>query len=94
MTMQKEEICHKLKELIVETLNLEEMSAADIETEAPLFREGLGLDSIDALELGLGVKKAFKVKLSAEDEHMREHFYSVSTLADYIIAQRPEILEE
>lgn len=92
--MQKEDICQKLKELIVETLNLEEMSADDIQTEAPLFREGLGLDSIDALELGLAVKRTFKVKLSAEDENMRQHFYSVSTLADFIIAQRPEIADE
>lgn len=90
--MTKDELHTAIKELIIETLNLEDMTADDIETGAPLFREGLGLDSIDALELGLAVKKTFKVKLSAEDENMRQHFHSVATLADFIVSMRPEIL--
>lgn len=76
----------KIKELIISTLNLEGMTPADIETEAPLFGDGLGLDSIDALELGLAIKNEFNVVLSSENEEMRAHFYSVKTLADYIRA--------
>ena len=69
-----------------------DFSASDIETDAPLFREGLGLDSIDALELGLAVKKRFNVTMKAESEEMRAHFYSVATLADYIISKRSDLI--
>lgn len=78
----------EIKNLIISTLNLEGVSPDDIETDAPLFGEGLGLDSIDALELGLAVKNQYGVVLSAESEEMREHFYSVATLAAFINAQR------
>lgn len=78
----------QIKQLIIDTLNLEGMTTSDINTEDPLFGDGLGLDSIDALELGLAVKSAFNVVLSAENEEMRAHFYSVKTLADYIRSMR------
>ncbi len=78
----------EIKNLIISTLNLEGVSPDDIETDAPLFGDGLGLDSIDALELGLAVKNQYGVVLSAESEEMREHFYSVATLAAFINAQR------
>ena len=55
--MNREEIEGKLKEIVVTSLDLEDVSVADIESEMPLFGEGLGLDSIDALELGMAVKK-------------------------------------
>ena len=78
----------EIKNLIISTLNLEGVSPDDIETDAPLFGEGLGLDSIEALELGLAVKNQYGVVLSAESEEMRQHFYSVATLATFINAQR------
>ena len=79
------ELEEKLKQLIIDTLNLEGMTPADIPTDAALFSpDGVGLDSIDALELGLAVKNTFGVTLSAENEEMRAHFYSVQTLADFI----------
>ena len=65
---------NEVKALIIEALNLEDMTPEDIETDAPLFGEGLGLDSIDALELGLAVKKRFGVSLSGETEEVRAHF--------------------
>ncbi|OON40746.1 acyl carrier protein [Izhakiella australiensis] len=82
------ELSTEIKQMIIDTLNLEELSVDDIETEAPLFGEGLGLDSIDALELGLAVKNRYGVVLSAESEQMRQHFYSVATLAAFISQQR------
>lgn len=88
--MQEEQLYTEIKQLIIDSLNLEDMSADDIDTEAPLFNEGLGLDSIDALELGLAVKTKYGVVLSAENEEMRRHFYSVKTLADYIASQRQQ----
>lgn len=77
-----------IKNLIITTLNLDEISADDIDADAPLFGDGLGLDSIDALELGLAVKTHYGVVLSAENEEMRQHFYSVATLAAFIESQR------
>ena len=59
----------------------------DSEADAALFGDGLGLDSIDALELGLAVKNRYGVVLSAESEEMRQHFYSVFTLAAFILSR-------
>lgn len=78
----------EIKNLIITTLNLEELSADDIDTDVALFGDGLGLDSIDALELGLAVKNRYGVVLSAESDEMRQHFFSVATLAAFIDAQR------
>ena len=69
-----EELVLQMKKMIVEALNLEDISPEDIETEAPLFGDGLGLDSIDALELGLALKNTFGVKISPESENVKEHF--------------------
>lgn len=83
-----EELALEIKQMIIDTLNLEEIAADEIDSEAPLFGDGLGLDSIDALELGLAVKNRYGVVLSAESEEMRQHFYSVFTLAAFILSQR------
>ena len=65
-----------------------ELTVEDIDSEAALFGDGLGLDSIDALELGLAVKNQYGVVLSAESDEMRQHFFSVATLASFIQSQR------
>ncbi|AVJ16378.1 phosphopantetheine-binding protein [Serratia rhizosphaerae] len=78
----------EIKQLIIDSLNLEGMTPDEIDTQAPLFGEGLGLDSIDALELGLALKNRYGVVLSAESDDMRQHFYSVETLAAFVSAQR------
>jgi acyl carrier protein len=65
-------------------LNLEDLTVYDINDKDPLFNEGLGLDSIDALELGMEIKKKFGVTFS-EFEDNSQIFYSVETIADYII---------
>ncbi|ATO35422.1 Acyl carrier protein [Dickeya dianthicola] len=83
-----EDLFLEIKQMIIDALNLEEVSVDEIETAAPLFGEGLGLDSIDALELGLAVKNRYGVVLSAESEEMRQHFFSVATLASFIMSQR------
>lgn len=80
-------LINTLKQMIIETLNLEDITPDDIETDAPLFGDGLGLDSIDALELGLAVKNRYGVALSAESETLRAHFFSVATLAAFINQQ-------
>ncbi len=78
----------EIKELIIDALELEDISVEDIETEAPLFVDGLGLDSIDALELGLAIKKKYQVKLDANSEDTKRHFASVKALAEFIEAER------
>lgn len=73
-----------LKSLIIDTLDLEDISPEDIVDSEPLFGEGLGLDSIDALELGLAIKKTFDVKIEANSEKTKEHFYSINNLVLFI----------
>ena len=86
-SMTREEIESKLKEVIVSALDLEDLTPADIATDVPLFGEGLGLDSIDALELGMAVKKAFGVTFASDSAENKKIFYSVKTLADYVEQQ-------
>jgi acyl carrier protein len=74
----------EVKEMIIDVLQLEDITPADIETDAPLFVEGLGLDSIDALELGVALQKRYGISLSAESEDTRRHFASVRALASLI----------
>jgi acyl carrier protein len=74
----------RLKELIVETLALEDVEPASIDTSAPLFGEGLGLDSIDALELALAIHTEFGVKTQENDDRNREYYRSVESLANFI----------
>lgn len=87
MVMSREEIESKIKELVISSLDLEDLSVSDIETDAPLFDGGLGLDSIDALELGMAVKKAFGISFSSNATENKGIFHSVKTLADYIESQ-------
>jgi len=87
--MKRDEIESRLKEIVVTALDLEDLTAADIETDVPLFGEGLGLDSIDALELGMAVKKEFGITFSSNPADNKKIFRSVKTLADYIEGQRP-----
>jgi len=75
---------NELKQLIIDVLELEDISVADIDSHDALFKEGLGLDSIDALELGLAIRKKYNVKIDTEKEDVKKIFASVSTLADYI----------
>ena len=88
--MTREELEDRIKEIIVKSLDLEDLTAADIGTEVPLFGEGLGLDSIDALELGMAVKKQFGITFSSNPADNKKIFYSVKTLADYIEGQSPQ----
>ena len=83
-----EQLETELKELILESLNLEDMTVEEVETEAPLFGEGLGLDSIDALELGIAIKKKYNLTLDGDSDENKAHFYSVSSLAKFIESQK------
>ncbi len=75
---------NEIKLLIIESLDLEDVTVEDIRSNEVLFGDGLGLDSIDALELGLALKNKFDVRLDADSEVSRKHFYSVETLANFV----------
>jgi len=78
------ELKEELKKLIIESLALEEIAPSDIKDDEPLFGEGLGLDSIDALELGMALKRKYNITLESNKEENKKHFYSVSTLANFV----------
>jgi acyl carrier protein len=78
----------EIKELIVSSLALEDIRPDDIVSDAPLFVDGLGLDSIDALELGLALQKRYGVSMSADSQETRKHFASVQALAAFVAAER------
>lgn len=77
----------ELKRLIIDTLMLEDVTPETIDSNAPLFVEGLGLDSIDALELALAISRKYGVRIKADDERNREVFRSVASLAAFIQAE-------
>ena len=77
----------ELKRLIVEALVLEDISPEEIESEAPLFVEGLGLDSIDALELAMALEEKFGVKIEDDPDENRRIFASVKSLAEFVNSQ-------
>jgi acyl carrier protein len=78
----------QLRELIVEALVLEDVTPADIDPNEPLFVEGLGLDSIDALELAIAIERRYGVKFTAEDEENSKIFATVTSLASYILSYK------
>lgn len=82
-----EQVELQIKQMIIEALALEDIKVEDIDSHAPLFNDGLGLDSIDALELGLAMQKKFGIKLSADSEETRAHFASVHHLAKLVVSQ-------
>jgi acyl carrier protein len=82
------ELAEELKQLIIDALHLEDISPADIDTAAPLFGGGLGLDSIDALELGVALQKRFGLRFDSNAEETRHHFTSVATLAAFVAERR------
>ncbi len=78
----------ELKTLVIESLGLEDITPEDIDREAPLFGDGLGLDSVDALELGLALQKRYAIAIDPETRNMREHFASIASLAAFVTTQR------
>ena len=79
----------ELAELLIESLNLEGVAAADIDPEAPLFGTGLGLDSIDALELALAISKRYGFQLKSDNEENRRAFASLRALSTHIQQHQP-----
>ena len=82
---------HQIKQLIIDSLALEDITPADTGSEEPLFGdEGLGLDSVDALELGLAVQKTFGFQLDGENDNLRDNFANVKTLAEFVRSRQAQ----
>ena len=79
----------RLAHLIVKTLNLEDVEPAEIDPAAPLFGEGLGLDSIDALELALAISQEYGVQLRTEDDNVEQAFGTLRSLNAFIVEKMP-----
>lgn len=77
-----------LKRLIVAALEIEDLAPEDIDSDEPLFVDGLGLDSIDALELGVAIRKRFGIRIESVNDEVKAHFATVRSLARFIDAQR------
>ena len=79
-----EQLEEELKALLIEALNLEELDIKELDSHQTLFGEGLGLDSIDALELGVAIQKRYDIKIKANSEENNQHFLNIHNLALYI----------
>jgi len=77
-----------IKQLIIDALGLEDISTHDIGNDQILFGEGFGLDSVDALELGLAIQKRYGIKIDADAKDTRNHFTSVDSLAAFVSARQ------
>lgn len=77
----------EIKQMIIDALDLEDLDVTEIDDSEPLFVDGLGLDSIDALEIGLALQKRYGIKLKADSEETRQHFASVNALVALIQSQ-------
>ena len=88
MSAPQQDLNRDLKQLIIDALGLEDISVQDIDDEQTLFGEGLGLDSVDALELGLAIQKRYGFKIDADAKDTRTHFSNVATLAAFVTARQ------
>jgi acyl carrier protein len=78
----------EIKKLIISALQLEDLKVEDIPSDETLFGEGLGLDSIDALELGVALRKKFGLKIETVNDDIKQHFRNVRSLAAFVQAQQ------
>ncbi len=83
-----DELEAEIKTLIIEALKLEDLAPDAIDSNEPLFGEGLGLDSIDALELGVALRKRYGIRIESVTEEVKAHFANVRSLAQFIRTQQ------
>ena len=88
MSDPQQDLHRDIKQLIIDAVGLEDIDVQDIDDQQPLFGEGLGLDSVDALELGLALQKRFGIKIDADAKDTRSHFTNIATLAAFVTARQ------
>lgn len=85
--MKRAELEEGVRQVILSSVEVDGLTATDLPSDAPLFGDGVGLDSIDALEIGAALRKKYQVKFKANSDENREHFRTIASLADFIAAQ-------
>ena len=85
--MKRDELEEGVRQVILSSVEVDGLTAADLPSDAPLFGDGVGLDSIDALEIGAALRKKYQVKFKANSDENRVHFRTIASLADFIAAQ-------
>ena len=83
-----DELISEMKALLIDGLHLEDIEVGDIDSDAPLFGEGLGLDSIDALEIAVLLDRKYGVRITSEDDRNQEIFASLNSLVDFVASNR------
>lgn len=91
--MKREELEEEIRQVILSSVEVDGLIASDLPADEQLFGDGIGLDSIDALEIGAALRKKYQVKFKANSEENREHFRSISTLAAFIAANADIAIE-
>ena len=84
--MKRVELEEEIRQVILSSVEVDGLTAADLPSDAALFGDGVGLDSIDALEIGAALRKKYQVKFKANSDENRQHFRSIASLADFIAA--------
>ena len=92
--MKRSELEEQIRQVILSSVEVDGLTAADLPADAPLFGEGVGLDSIDALEIGAALRRKFQVKFKANSDENRHHFRSIATLANFIAENLGTTLED
>ena len=85
--MKRSELEEGIRQVILSSVEVDGLTAADLPSDAALFGDGVGLDSIDALEIGAALRKKYQVKFKANSDENRVHFRTIASLADFIAAQ-------
>jgi acyl carrier protein len=93
MKMKIQELEEEIRQIILSSVEVDGLSATDLPADKHLFGDGVGLDSIDALEIGAAIRKKYQVKFKANSEENREHFRSISTLAAFVAANADITIE-
>ncbi len=92
--MKRVDLEEEIRQVVLSSVEVDGLTAADLPADAPLFGDGVGLDSIDALEIGAALRRKYQVKFKANSDENREHFRSISTLAAFIAGNAGIALED
>lgn len=92
--MKREALEDEIRQVVLSSVEVDGLTVADLAADEPLFGDGIGLDSIDALEIGAALRKKYQVKFKANSDENREHFRSISSLAKFIAANAGIELED
>ena len=92
--MKRSELEEQIRQVILSSVEVDGLTAADLTADQPLFGDGIGLDSIDALEIGAALRKKYQVKFKANSSENRAHFRTIASLVDFIAANAGITIEE